>query len=410
MQADPETAVLFCMIDDAESCARGLRDLSETDFSDKRNRELFAAIKRCAKEGGKVDLVTLRRFTSDGCAYAAALPYYPASNFGSYMDALLAENRRRRSVEKLKRALAAAEGNAEGWEALAEEAAFAAKCGRSSGIEYVGADAIDALSALYRNDSGIKTAFPLLDACTKGLCRKRLYVLAARPGMGKTSFAMNLALRAAKEGNVTAVFSLEMGKEELLQRAAFSRSAATERDLLLQKEDAVESAAFAAEDIASMPLYINDTAAIGAAEISRICYALKQEKGSLGLVVVDYLQLISGSGNKNATREQVVSEISRRMKLLAKELDVPVLLLSQLSRGIEHREDKRPMLSDLRESGAIEQDADVVMFISPTEDEADNRRLVTVAKNRSGKTTGFEVGWKGDIYRFYALSRKDGAA
>ena len=153
-----------------------------------------------------------------------------------------------------------------------------------------------------------------------------------------------------------------------------------------------------------MPLYIHDKASITADEIASACYRIKQKEGKIDLVVIDYLQLITARNARNQNREQTVAEISRRLKLFALDMNVPVLLLSQISREVEKRGDGVPRLADLRESGAIEQDADVVLFICGEEDNAPNMRRLAVAKNRSGRTGSISVGWDGATFRFYPIT------
>ena len=223
------------------------------------------------------------------------------------------------------------------------------------------------IDKLYDQDSdvtGLSTGYKDLDAMTTGLHEDELVILAARPGVGKTAFALNLAQNAATKSNATvAIFSLEMGAESLVNRMLCSEGSIDANALRTGKldENQWNSLVVAMGSLSRTNVYIDDTPGIKVAEIRSKCRRLLKESGHLDLIIIDYLQLIEGTGQEN--RQQEVSVISRNLKKLAKELHVPVIALSQLSRGVEARQDKRPMLSDIRESGSIEQDADIVAFL-----------------------------------------------
>jgi replicative DNA helicase len=259
------------------------------------------------------------------------------------------------------------------------------------------------IDELYQNDeeiTGLPTGYKALDKMTAGLQKEELIILAARPAVGKTAFALNIAQNiGTKTDKTVAIFSLEMGAESLVNRmlcAEGSIDASNLRTGNLSEEE-WQNLIVAMGSLSKASIYIDDTPGIRVAEIRAKCRRLKQEKGELGLILIDYLQLIEGTGRES--RQQEVSEISRQLKKLAKELDVPVMALSQLSRGVEQRQDKRPVLSDIRESGSIEQDADIVAFLyrddyydreeGDDEEEADmagqdNIVEVIIEKNRSG--------------------------
>jgi len=212
--------------------------------------------------------------------------------------------------------------------------------------------------------SGIPTGYFAFDQMTGGLHGSDLMILAARPAMGKTAFALNLAISVAKQNKHVLVYSLEMGNEQLFDRilSIMARIRLKSlKDNMLKKEEMFKMGEIFGE-ITEMPLYISDSASVNMMELKSTARRLKSE-GKLDFLLIDYLQLISPQEGYRKSREQEISEISRSLKLLAKELNIPILTLSQLSRGVEQRNDKRPMLSDLRESGAIEQDADLVMFL-----------------------------------------------
>ena len=230
--------------------------------------------------------------------------------------------------------------------------------------------------------------------------------------MGKSAFALNIAANAAINAKVPVVlFNLEMSKSQLVNRMLCSEAMVDSNKIRTGKieEDDWTKLATALGPLSEAPIYIDDTAGISVAEIRAKCRKLKLEK-NIGLIVIDYLQLIQGSGKRNSSREQEISEISRSLKIMAKELDVPVIALSQLSRAAEQRQDHRPMLSDLRESGAIEQDADIVMFLYRDDyynpdSEKKNIAEVILAKHRSGSTGTIELLWMGNYTKFANIER-----
>ena len=254
--------------------------------------------------------------------------------------------------------------------------------------------------------TGIATGFRDLDYKLSGLQKQALIVLAARPAMGKTAFVLNMAEYIALHSKVpTVIFSLEMGKEQLVNRLLAMNSRVDSQSILTgdlkdsEWADLMESA----RNIGESSLVIDDTPGISLSEMRSKCRKLKLEK-VLGLVIIDYLQLMTTTG-RTESRQQEISEISRSLKGLARELDVPVIALSQLSRAVEQRPDKRPMMSDLRESGAIEQDADVVMFIyrdeyyNPDTEEPGITEII-IGKHRAGPTGTIKLKWMGEIQKF----------
>ena len=262
--------------------------------------------------------------------------------------------------------------------------------------------------------SGIPTGFYELDAVMSGLQKSDLIIVAARPAMGKTSFALNIAQHAALKNNTpVAIFSLEMSKEQLMQRMLCSEAEIDAQRVKtgnMQSKD-WEKLANAMNAFTMAPIYIDDTSGATITDIRAKCRRLKMEEKNLGLVLIDYLQLMESSGRED--RMQQISAISRGLKILARELDLPVIALSQLSRAVESRTDKRPQLSDLRESGAIEQDADIVMFIyrdeyykkNGEEDEVSKavskgNAEIIIAKHRNGPTDTIELLFQNNITKF----------
>ncbi|MFV0379847.1 MAG: replicative DNA helicase [Anaerorhabdus sp.] len=267
--------------------------------------------------------------------------------------------------------------------------------------------------------TGVKTSFKDLDNLTHGLQGGDLIILAARPSMGKTAFALNLGMNIAlvNREKAIAVFSLEMPAEQLISRILSAKSNVKGDSLrtgrLEQKDWGLLNEAVS--ELKASQIYIDDTPGVKVSEIFSKCRRLQSEHG-LSCIIIDYIQLISGNSSKGDNRQQEVSEISRNLKALARELEVPVIALSQLSRNVESRADKKPMMSDLRESGSIEQDADIVMLMfreSYYDDEKKQEALdnkmeaveINVAKHRNGATKKLEVAFKAETNAFYNIDR-----
>ena len=269
-------------------------------------------------------------------------------------------------------------------------------------------DSIEKAAKQKGNITGLETGFRDLDAKTAGLQKSDLILIAARPAMGKTAFVLNIAEYVALHSNSTiALFSLEMSKEQLVKRMLAMNSMVDSQKIRTGdlEDDDWDKLVGSVRKIGNSNLVIDDTSGITASELRSKCRKLKIEQG-LDLVIIDYLQLMTGAGKrKSDSRQQEISDISRSLKVMARELNVPVIALSQLSRAVESRPDKRPMLSDLRESGAIEQDADIVRFIYRDEyynpdSEKKGVAEVIVAKQRSGPTGPVELAWLSQYTKF----------
>ena len=274
-------------------------------------------------------------------------------------------------------------------------------------------DNIEELANRKGDVTGIPTGFAELDRMTAGFQRNDLIIVGARPSVGKTAFALNIAQNVAtKTDETVAIFSLEMGAEQLVMRMICAEGNINAQNLRtgdLTDED-WRKLTMAMGSLSNAGIYIDDTPGVRIGEIRSKSRRLKQEHG-LGMILIDYLQLIQGNGRSGENRQQEVSEISRSLKALARELEVPVIALSQLSRGVEQRQDKRPMMSDIRESGSIEQDADIVAFLYRDDyydKESENKNIIEIiiAKQRNGPTGTVSLAFVKEYNKFVNLERR----
>ena len=432
---EAEQAVLGSMLIDAD-CVKDVMDkLQPEDFYLRQNREIFETIYTMFIYSKPIDGVTVAGEMEKNGLYTDTTRSYllqlmevtpTSANVMEYVR-IVRDKALQRAV-----ALAAADitamvqdgaGSAGDMLESAEQKIYAIRRGRSAQnmvpISVVLQDVMGHLAELTANGGstlpGLSTGFSAVDGKINGLNKSDLLLLAARPGMGKTSMALNVALAAAKEsGKTVAIFSLEMSREQLVTRLIAAEGLVENTRLTtgnLRESDWVKIAE-AASTLSRTDIRIDDNPLLTVADMNAKCRRLD----NLGLVVIDYLQLMTSAGGKNYSgenRQQAVSDISRMMKIMAKELQVPVLCLSQLSRANEKREDKRPMLSDLRESGAIEQDADIVMFLYRDDyynEDSEKRNIAEciVAKNRHGETGKVELRWMPDYTAFGTLEKRYG--
>jgi replicative DNA helicase len=274
-------------------------------------------------------------------------------------------------------------------------------------------DDIEVLHNRKGDITGIPTGFSDLDRMTAGFQRNDLIIVAARPSVGKTAFALNIAQNVAtKTDENVAIFSLEMGAQQLVMRMLCAEGNIDAQRLRTGSLTADDwgKLTMAMGSLSNAGIYIDDTPGIRVGEIRSKCRRLKQE-GGLGMILIDYLQLIQGNGRSGENRQQEVSEISRALKALARELEVPVIALSQLSRGVEQRQDKRPMMSDIRESGSIEQDADIVAFLYREdyyEKDTENQNIIEIiiAKQRNGPVGTVQLAFVKEYNKFVNLERR----
>nr|WP_325259374.1 replicative DNA helicase [uncultured Oscillibacter sp.] len=427
-----EQAVLGSMLIDPDCVKEVMDKLRPDDFYLRQNREIFETIYTMFSYARPIDGITvfeeMRKagLTDDNTrSYLAQLmEITPTSANVMEYAAIVRDKALLRSVAQAAGEITALvqEGVGEAGEILevSEQKIYAIRRGQSAQemvpLRQVLPDVLDRLSEMSEHENhlpGLSTGLSAIDQKITGLNRSDLILLAARPGMGKTSLALNVALNVAKgEGKTVAVFSLEMSREQLVTRL-LSAEAQVENNRLrtgLLRETDWEKIAGAATVLNRLDVRIDDNPLLSVADMNAKCRRLE----NLALVVVDYLQLMSsagGSGRGGENRQQVVSDMSRMLKIMAKELNVPVICLSQLSRANEKRDDKRPMLSDLRESGAIEQDADIVMFLYRDDyynedSEKHNIAECIIAKNRHGETGKVELRWMPEYTQFFTLDKR----
>ena len=430
---EAEQSVLGSMLIDERCVPDVVGMLQPDDFYLRQNREIYETIYTMFNFSEKIDPVTVLNKMKERGVYDEQRSY-------DYIAQLLKITPTAANVKQyctivhdksLLRALATASseitemvydgvGTAQEMLEVSEKKIYSLRRGNTGdSLQHIGKvminvyDRLEELAASGSEIPGLSTGLHDLDRKINGLNKSDLLLLAARPGMGKTSMALNVALNAAKEsGQTVAVFSLEMSRDQLVTRLLASEGLIENTRLIsgdLRESDWVKIAE-GASSLSRLDIRIDDNPLLTVADMNAKCRRIE----NLGLVVIDYLQLMTSAGGKGYSgenRQQAVSDISRMLKIMAKELQVPVLCLSQLSRANEKREDKRPMLSDLRESGAIEQDADIVMFLYRDDyykEDSEKRNIAEciVAKNRHGETGKVELRWMPEYTTFGTLENR----
>jgi replicative DNA helicase len=432
---EAESSVLGGVLLENDAINQVLELLRPEDFYRESHRKVFRAMIELSDRAEPVDLITLSEFLKTrneleavgGTAYLASLAdFVPTAANISYYARIVREKSILRSLISTATDIATRgyeeQGNVEEFLDAAEKVIFdiSEKKIKASFIA-VGdmiKDTLKTVEKLYERKemvTGVPTGYEDLDKLTAGLQPADLIIVAGRPGMGKTAFALNIATNAAFTGVGAAVFSLEMAKEQLVLRMLCSEARVNSskvRSGYLGERDFPQLAK-AAGKLHEAPIYIDDTPAISVLELrAKARRLLRDRSKKIGLIVVDYLQLMRGMGAAS-NREQEISEISRSLKALAKELNVPVIALSQLNRRVEDRGDRRPMMSDLRESGAIEQDADVIMFIyrdevyNKSDDSKKGVAEVIVAKQRNGPIDTVNLTFLNEYTRFENYTERE---
>ena len=428
-----EQAVLGSMLIDPD-CIKDVMDkLRPEDFYLRANRDMFETIYHMFVYSRPIDGVTVAGEMEKTGVYNDNTRDYllqlmdvtpTSANVMEYVQIVLDKSLMRQvasAAGSISAMVLDGAGDAGDMLEAAEQKVYAIRRGRSAQnmvpVSMVLEDVMAHLAELTASGGktlpGLSTGLSAVDAKINGLNKSDLLLLAARPGMGKTSMALNVALSAAREsGKTVAIFSLEMSKEQLVTRLIASEGLVENTRLVTGnlRESDWQRIAEAASSLSRMDIRIDDNPLLTVADMNAKCRRLD----NLGLVVIDYLQLMTSAGGKGYSgenRQQAVSDISRMLKIMAKELQVPVLCLSQLSRANEKRDDKRPMLSDLRESGAIEQDADIVLFLYRddyynSDSEKRNVAECIVAKNRHGETGKVELRWMPEYTAFGTLENR----
>ncbi len=430
---EAEQAIIGSMLTDKDAVISSIEVLKEDDFYREDNRAIYSAIFNLYNRAEPIDIITVKSELESmgkfekigGLEYLAELPEKvpTTANAQKYIKIVEEKSILRKLIRTANEIIELGYNPTEEVDDImegAEKKIFNIMQNKDqksyTPLKDVLVESFTQLEELYNRKqhiTGVPTGFTELDYKTAGLHGSELILIAARPAMGKTAFALNIATNAAARAKVpVAIFSLEMSKEQLVNRILCSESMVDSNKVRTGKlqEDDWTKLAEAIGPLSESEIYIDDTPGISVAEIRAKCRKLKIEK-NIGMVVIDYLQLIQGNNKRNGSREQEISEISRSLKILAKELNVPVVALSQLSRAAEQRPDHRPMLSDLRESGAIEQDADIVMFLYRDDyynqdSEKKDIAEVIIAKHRGGTTGTIELLWLGSYTKFVNLEKR----
>lgn len=430
---EAEQSVIGSILIDHDAVGIAAENLKPEDFYNLRHKEIFEAILDLYHEGRAVDLVTLKtQLEQRGKLEAAGDMKYlsqvatavPNSvHIRQYVKIVKDKALYRRFIQLGNQVLAQSFSTETPIEQLSEDVekqVFSILQNRGSQdfshIKDVLMESFDDIEKIAQNGgavAGISTGFVDLDQKTTGMHPSELIVVGARPAMGKTAFGLNLVQAAALRGGKTcAVFNLEMSKKQIVNRMLSCEAGVSMEHIRSgnMTDQDWEKLVEALGPLSEAPIYIDDTGGITFAEVRSKCRKLKIEHG-LDLVLIDYLQLMSGSGRSGDNRQQEISEISRGLKMMARELDVPVIALSQLSRTLESRADHRPMMSDLRESGAIEQDADVIIFLyrdeyyhPDTEDK--NIAEIIIGKQRNGPVGTVKLRYDGEYTRFSNLAHR----
>ena len=428
---EAEEALLGSALLSRDASSRLMEEIKSNDFYSPTNQTIFEAMKELFDSGKPIDTVTVsevvfkdkKNTTSlKTSSIARLVDNVPSSaNFERYIEIVQEQSNRRKLLKassRIELLAYATDKDIHNVMDEAEQSIFSASDDAIGegliGVSDVLDGAIERIEEIENQGtglSGLATHFADLDSTLAGLQDGNLVVIAARPSMGKTSLAINIATNVSKEKKVTAFFPLEMTKEELVQRVSFSEAKVTSGDarkgqLGPEKWSRVVEAA---SKVNNIPLYFDDASVITVTDIRAKSRRLKASKG-LDLIVVDYLQLMQGLSGDN--RQQEIAEISRNLKNLARELKVPILALSQLNRAAEAREDKRPRLGDLRESGAIEQDADIVMMLYRDDyynpaTEKPGVAEVNIVKHRSGSTGKVDLYFSKEYTQFSNYSKQE---
>lgn len=429
---EAEQSMLGCLFLNTDAQAKGFEVLKPTDFYSNAHQKIFDAMQSLFRQNTAVDYITVNKELErkgnleeiGGVSYLVDLTdAVPSSaNYNHYIDIIKNDSILRQLIKANQDSINICMETQDSKTALAQAEKLIMEISKSqykTELKHISEGVTEVVSRMekaYIDKNafrGVRTGFPTLDNITKGLQKGDLILLAARPGVGKTALALNICTNAAISGKASvAIFSLEMPLLQLAQRSVSSVGFVNMEDTMIGtgNQNVWTSVMHTKDALAKTQIYVDDSSLIKPTEILSKCRRMQREHG-LDLVMVDYLQLMSSDNRVKENRQVEVSEITRFMKICAKELGVPILLLSQMSRAVEQRSDKTPNLSDLRESGAIEQDADIVMFISKIGDDkksadeidnsADQDCKLIIAKHRNGALGSIDLKWSGEYVRFY---------
>ncbi|MFW5780236.1 MAG: replicative DNA helicase [Bacillota bacterium] len=432
---EAEQSVMCCLLIDGDASSQLISLLKEDDFYNSKHKKIFDAMHKLSKSGASIDMITVNdMMTKEKSAESDTLTYLAdlvtklpsAANYRQYLRILKRDSTLRKIISSCNKIIEEAYNSSDADDVvkLAEALIYSiSKEHTKNDLEHINEavmSLMERMDKMAKNKGelrGLMTGFPILDRKTNGLQKGDLIILAARPSVGKTSFALNIAANIANNEKIgkkkIAVFSLEMPSVQLAQRVVCNLSGVSMNDVSRGelKGDDDKKVWKVSQKLSNSEIYIDDSSMLTPYEILSKARRLSTRVNGLDLIVVDYLQLMMLEKKRETSRQESISEISRMLKIIAKELDCPVIVLSQMSRGIEARTDKAPRLSDLRESGAIEQDADIVMFLSREDEQAKRSSeyniILEIAKHRNGELARIKYYWEGPFIRFSESTDQD---
>lgn len=432
---EAEQSILCCIMIDGQAAGDVISVLKVDDFYNKRHKLIFEAMQKLHNQSISIDIITINDLMlkqnmadEDITTYLAEINTFQpsAANYRHYLHILKRDSLLRYLISSCNSIIEEAytSTDADAVMKYAEQLIYTiSKEQAKHDLEHISEHTTQLMSRIDQmiKDKGalkgLMTGFPIFDQKTNGLQKGDLIILAARPSVGKTSFALNIVANIAnnlKEQQKTlAIFSLEMPAVHLVQRIVCNLSNVTMNDInsgMLRSDDDKRLWKITSE-LSNSQVYIDDSSMVTPNDILSKARRLASKVKEIDLIVVDYLQLMYNDKGRETSRQESISEISRMMKIIAKEMNCPVIVLSQMSRGIESRTDKSPRLSDLRESGAIEQDADIVMFLSREDEQTKNAKeynvILDIAKHRNGELAKVRLNWEGPYIRFSECKNQD---
>lgn len=409
---DFECSVLGAALKSAEAHTRVVSELTEEDFSIPAHKTIFNAMCRVHEKGKGLDPLILADELGPELVDVGGIKYLTellvdtitATNVGNHIEAVRELSKKRLFYADMKSILNGMKEGEEEYLEKAQKAIERAQGKVTTDIGLIGDYALEAFTEICEGKKrGIDTGFVTLDQTLGGLNKGHVCVVAGRPSMGKTSFAANIAANIALRGKSVAFFSLEQPRTDIIKRMLISQSGCTAYDAYKGHAGPLAKLAESLDVISKWNMAIIDDA-YTLDKIRENCYRLKRKTKAIDLIVIDYLGMIKPKSRKGGTREQEVSDLSRNIKLLAREMDCPVILLAQLNRDVEKRTDRMPIMADLRDSGAIEQDADEILFLYRpavyNPQAGGEEAVIKVAKNRNGKTGEIDAKWDGEHFTY----------